>query len=460
MKPEGIKKVYFIGIGGIGMSAIARFFKARGCEVAGYDKSPTALTGQLLSEGIEVSFSDHAAGIPAQFRTPAEDLLVIFTPSVPLSSGVRTYFTEAGFTLYKRAQVLGLLSQNHSVLAVAGTHGKTTTTAMLAHILKYSGIDVSAFLGGIAVNYQTNFIAGNSEWVVVEADEYDRSFLTLFPYAAAITSMDADHLDIYGDLEHMIESYNLFASQVKEAGLLIAHTGLPLTRSFESYAAEGAADIRASRIEVREGAFYFDYVQGDLHIEKIRMQSPGLHNIENALAAIRLALTTGLTGQQIKAGIESFRGVKRRFEYILNTRRHIFIDDYAHHHEELKALIETLKKLYPYKRLTLIFQPHLFSRTRDFYKEMAAVLSGVDELILLDIYPAREQPMAGITSSLISENISGAKVFLLSKEAMLAHMESSAPELLVTAGAGDIDSLLEPLKVILESAERRACEQN
>ncbi len=459
MKPELIKKVYFIGIGGIGMSAIARFFKARGCEVAGYDKSPTALTSQLINEGIEISFTDLAAEIPAHFHKPSDDLLVVYTPSVPLTSGVRNFFMEAGFKLYKRAQVLGLLSQNHSVLAVAGTHGKTTTTAMLAHILKSAGIDVSAFLGGITVNYNTNFIAGNSEWVVVEADEYDRSFLTLFPYAAAITSMDADHLDIYGDLEHMNESYNLFASQVRKDGVLIAHAGLPLSSSFGSYSATGTADIRATGIEVRHGSFYFNYEQGDIRINSIQMQCPGLHNIENALAAVRLAFTTGLSGTQIKSGLESFRGVKRRFEYILNTA-YTFIDDYAHHHEELKALIATVRQLYPGRLLTLIFQPHLYSRTRDFYKEMAAVLSGVDELILLDIYPAREEPIEGISSALILNAATCPRKYLLTKEALLAHIEQKGPRLLVTAGAGDIDSLLEPLRQVLESSERGAYGQN
>lgn len=445
MNLEQINKVYFIGIGGIGMSAIARFFKSRGCAVAGYDRFETALTAQLLAEGIAVTYTDSAAEIPAAFRSVSDDLLVVYTPSVPVTTAVHQFFIQGKFSLYKRAQVLGFISLNHKVLAVAGTHGKTTTSIMLAHLLKSAGIAVSAFLGGISVNYNTNYIGGDSEWVVVEADEYDRSFLTLYPAAAVITSMDADHLDIYGDLSAMNESYNQFASQVDSEGLLLVHTGLPVVRDFISYGTGPDAAVRAENIRVQDRAFYFDYHDQGRQIPAIRMKSPGVHNIENATAAMRLAATAGLTDSQLKAGIESFSGVKRRFEYIVSTSDHVYIDDYAHHHEELRALVHTLKLLYPDKPLTLVFQPHLFSRTRDFFREMAAVLSQADTLILLEIYPAREEPIVGISSALILNEAVNQHRFIMSKDELLRYVKENRPVLLVTAGAGDIDSLVSPL---------------
>lgn len=461
MNLNQIKKVYFIGIGGIGMSAIARFFKSRDCKVSGYDRFETSLTSQLITEGIGVTYIDSAHEIPAEFKTKDEDLLIIYTPSVPRSAAIHAWFLSNDFSLFKRSQVLGLISLNHSVLAVAGTHGKTTTSIMLAHILKAAGISVSAFLGGISVNYNTNFINGTSEWVVVEADEYDRSFLTLFPKAAVITSMDADHLDIYGTLEAMNESYNLFASQVNADGLLLVHTGLPVSRLHLSYAAiaedhagDSCVSVTATNIRVENGAFVFDYTDELCTIENIIMQCPGVHNIENASAALRLAKVAGLNEKQLKTGIESFSGVKRRFEYVVKSAQQIYIDDYAHHHEELKALIRTLKLLYADKPLTLVFQPHLFSRTRDFYLEIAKVLSAVDILILLDIYPARELPVAGITSALILDNCAAPVSFILSKSGLLDYIEQNRPSLLVTAGAGDIDSLVKPLAEIL-TRERR-----
>lgn len=487
MNLNQISKVYLIGIGGIGMSALARFFKSRLVEVMGYDRFETSLTSQLLIEGIGVTYTDSVEEIPQSFKTPSAGLLVIYTPSVPKTAAIHTFFLNQAFNLYKRSQVLGFISLNHSVLAVAGTHGKTTTSIMLAHLLKSAGIAVSAFLGGISVNYGTNFLNGDSEWVVVEADEYDRSFLTLFPKAAVITSMDADHLDIYGNIGAMNESYNLFAAQVDDTGLLLVHKGLPVSREHTSYevvftdgellgvmgtsidkAQAGVADnklgqesemnvcqVNGSNIRIVNGDFIFDYADEYITINDIVMQSPGLHNIENAVAALRLARYAGLDVKELKAGIESFKGVKRRFEYLVKTGDQIFIDDYAHHHEELKALIQTLKLLYPEKKLTLVFQPHLFSRTRDFYHEIGEVLSKVDVLILLDIYPARELPIEGITSALIIENSSAPVKYIMQKDELISYIELNRPGLLVTAGAGDIDSLVKPLAAILATERRR-----
>lgn len=480
-----------IGIGGIGMSALARFFKSRSVEVMGYDRFETSLTMQLITEGINVTYIDAVKEIPLLVRTPSDGLLVIYTPSVPKTAAIHAFFLNQHFNLYKRSQVLGFLSLNHSVLAVAGTHGKTTTSIILAHLLKSAGIAVSAFLGGISVNYGTNFLNGDSEWVVVEADEYDRSFLTLFPKAAVITSMDADHLDIYGNIEAMNESYNLFASQVDDSGLLLVHQGLPVSRPHIVYRAvitenelsvdrktdtqqdqarsielisgqkseKNICQVNGSNIRISNGEFIFDYADETVSITDIIMQSPGLHNIENAVAAIRLARFAGLDSKKLKAGIESFRGVKRRFEYLVKTADQIFIDDYAHHPEELKALIQTLKLLYPGKPLTLVFQPHLFSRTRDFYREIGEVLSKVDVLILLDIYPARELPIEGITSALILENTTAPVKYIMQKNELISYVKLNRPRLLVTAGAGDIDSLVKPLATIFDT-ERRSRAKN
>ena len=491
MKLNQISKVYLIGIGGIGMSALARFFKSRSVEVMGYDRFETSLTRQLLTEGINVTYTDAVEEIPQSFKTPADDLLVIYTPSVPKTAAIHAFFLHQHFQLYKRSQVLGFISLNHSVLAVAGTHGKTTTSIMLAHLLKSAGIAVSAFLGGISVNYNTNFLNGDSEWVVVEADEYDRSFLTLFPKAAVITSMDADHLDIYGNIAAMNESYNLFAAQVNDNGLLLVHKGLPVSRQHTAYEAvfpdselsddTNAANqhiqargtdftpgqlsdvevsqVHGSNIRIVKGEFIFDYADEISKIKDIVMQSPGLHNIENAVAALRLARYAGLDCSALKVGIESFKGVKRRFEYLVKTTDQIFIDDYAHHHEELKALIQTLKLLYPDQPLTFVFQPHLFSRTRDFYREIGQVLSKVDVLILLDIYPARELPVEGITSALILENSTAPVKYSMQKDELISYIELNRPSLLVTAGAGDIDGLVQPLAAIL-ATERSSHAQN
>ena len=423
MELQAIKRVYFIGIGGIGMSALARYFVMRGCLVHGYDKTRTTLCAALEDEGILVSYDDSTDGISSEFLNPDEHTLIVFTPAIPKDGIILNYFRDLGCSLYKRSEVLGIISAGQFCIAVSGTHGKTTTSAMIAHLLKASGHDCTAFLGGIATNYNTNFLAGSNDIVVVEADEYDRSFLTLHPDLAVITSMDADHLDIYGDAEHLQESFRLFAAQLKKGGSLYVKNGLPIS-SANTYGIDGAEVISARNIGVKAGHFVFDYKAGDLNISGIRMLLPGRHNIENALAAISVALKLGIAADQIKAALEQFRGVKRRFEYVVKTADQVYIDDYAHHPEELRACFAAVRELYPGKKLTVIFQPHLYTRTRDFAAGFAEVLSTVDDLVLLDIYPARELPIAGINAAFLLDKVAIADKKILSKTQVLDYIEA------------------------------------
>ncbi|HWD90043.1 MAG TPA: UDP-N-acetylmuramate--L-alanine ligase [Mucilaginibacter sp.] len=446
---DNIKRVYLIGIGGIGMSGLARYFAHLGCIVCGYDKTQTDLTDQLHNEGIRVIFDDREDWIPISFQTPDEATLIIYTPAIPRDSAIYNFFKNRGFELYKRSQVLGMISKSKFTIAVAGTHGKTTTSCMIAYILKDSGKDCSAFLGGISTNYNTNVLFGKNNIVVVEADEYDRSFLTLYPDIAVITSMDADHLDIYGDHNHLTDSFRQFASQVKPGGTLIFHEDLPLMSGI-TYSAKGPADVKAQNIRVDDGTFIFDFNGTDITIKDIRLGIPGLHNVENATAAIEVALQLEIEPELIKKALESFKGVKRRFEYILKNKEHIYIDDYAHHPEELRAAITSVKKLYPNKKLTTIFQPHLYTRTRDFADGFAEVLDMSDELIMLDIYPARELPIAGVNADMILEKMKLWNKRKCGKQEAVELMYLEKPELLLTVGAGDIDQLVQPLKNALE----------
>jgi UDP-N-acetylmuramate--alanine ligase len=445
MELQNIKRVYLVGIGGIGMSGLARYFHHLGCIVCGYDKTSTELTTELKNEGIQIIFDDNEEWIPMSFRHPDEGTLVIFTPAIPKDSNVLNFFQKRGFELFKRSQVLGLISKGKFTVAIAGTHGKTTTSTMVAHILKDSGMDCSAFLGGIASNYNSNVLYGKNDIVVVEADEYDRSFLTLYPNIAVITSMDADHLDIYGDHAHLTDSFKLFASQIKEGGVLIHKQGLPLDTGF-TYSIKDAADAVATNIRIENGSFYFDFKNSDTDIKDIQLGIPGFHNVENATAAIEATLRLGVSADAVKSALASFRGVHRRFEYIVKNDNHIYIDDYAHHPEELRAAITSVKKLYPNKKLVTIFQPHLFTRTRDFVDGFAEVLDMTDELILLDIYPARELPIEGVDSNMILSRMKLANKQILSKQAAIDLIKNEQPELLLTVGAGDIDQLVEPLK--------------
>jgi UDP-N-acetylmuramate--alanine ligase len=438
-----------VGIGGIGMSGLARYFRHLGCIVCGYDKTSTDLTNHLHKEGIPVIFEDSEDWIPGSFKTPDPSTLIIYTPAIPKDSAILNFFINKGFELFKRSQVLGIISKGKFTVAVAGTHGKTTTSTMIAHILKDSGKDCSAFLGGISTNYDSNVLFGESNVVVVEADEYDRSFLTLHPDVAIITSMDADHLDIYGDHEHLTESFKLFASQLKPGGKLIHKQGLPLDTGF-TYTVEGEADATASNIRIEDGDFYFDFKNSDTTIADIKMGIAGTHNVENAVAAIETTLLLDVSPAAIKSALGSFTGVKRRFEYIVKTEDHIYIDDYAHHPEELKACINSIKRLYPRKKLTAIFQPHLFSRTMNFVDGFAEALDLVDELIILDIYPARELPIEGVTSDMILEKMKMLNKRKCGKEEAVELIKNEKPVLLLTVGAGDIDQLVQPLKRTLQ----------
>lgn len=432
------------------MSGLARYFAHLGCIVCGYDKTPTDLTDELRNEGIQVVFDDCSELVPKSFRDNEPDTLIIYTPAIPKDSEILNFFEKKGFALYKRSQVLGIISKSKYTVAVAGTHGKTTTSCMVAHILKDSGKDCSAFLGGIASNYQTNVLFGDNDIVVVEADEYDRSFLTLYPDTAIITSMDADHLDIYGDHAQLTESFQLFAGQIKTGGTLINHKGLPLEGGI-TYGIDGDADVNASNIGVQNGDFYFDFANSQTSITNIKMGIAGIHNIDNAVAAIEATLHLGVNPDLIKAALGSFKGVKRRFEYIVKDEQHIYIDDYAHHPEELRACISSVKKLYPNKKLTTIFQPHLYTRTRDFADGFAAVLDMSDELIMLDIYPARELPIEGVDADMILAKMQSANKRKCGKQEAIELIKNEKPELLLTVGAGDIDQLVQPLKTVLSN---------
>jgi len=450
MELNSIQRVYLIGIGGIGMSGLARYFRHRGCLVAGYDKTSTALTMALEQENIEIAYHDGIDYIPFDFNGPEEGTLIIYTPAVPADLMILSFFQDKNFSLKKRSEVLGIISKGMFTIAVAGTHGKTTTSSMVAHILRASGNDCSAFLGGIATNYQTNVLFGGNEMLVVEADEYDRSFLTLHPDIAVVTSMDADHLDIYGDKNSMVQAFQTFASQLKADGKLIAKKGLPLKNGF-TYSVTETADASAENINIKNGNYYFDFKNKEVEIKDIQLGIAGIHNVENAVAAIQAALFLDVDPKEIRAALQSFLGIKRRFEYIINNEKTIYIDDYAHHPEELRASIASVKELYPNKELTVIFQPHLYTRTRDFADEFAEVLSQTDHLLLLDIYPAREMPIEGVNAEMILERMplsSNTKKYTV-KEA-LEYVQRQKPELLLTVGAGDIDKMVEPLKAALQ----------
>ncbi|MGB4775609.1 MAG: UDP-N-acetylmuramate--L-alanine ligase [Daejeonella sp.] len=451
MELENINRVYLIGIGGIGMSGLARYFKKRDCVVCGYDKTATNLTDSLMNEGIPVVFYDNEDNIPLSFQENDPGTLIIYTPAIPQNSSILNFFRLNNYSLKKRSEVLGIISKEMFTIAVAGTHGKTTTSCIIAHILKDSGYDCSAFLGGIATNYNSNVLFGENNTLIVEADEYDRSFLTLHPDISVITSMDADHLDIYGDKKHLTESFQLFASQLKPNGQLIYRKGLLLGEG-KTYAANESGDAQAYNIQIKNGSFYFDFKNDTKVIENIEFNFPGLHNIENAVAAIEVALHLEIPDHKIKQALANFKGVKRRFEYLVKNDNHIYIDDYAHHPEELRACIKAIKILYPEKELTVIFQPHLFTRTRDFADGFAEVLSMVDDLILLDIYPARELPIEGVTSEMILEKINIFHKQKLGKQEAINYVTNKKPELLLTVGAGDIDKLTQFLKNVLQNA--------
>ncbi len=446
--------VYFIGIGGIGMSAIARYCKFKGWSVSGYDRTPSELTMKLEAEGMEVHYEDDPSRIPADTR----DTLVVYTPAVPESLGELSYARSHGYKVIKRSQMLGELTHGESCLAVAGTHGKTTTSTMIAHILTESGRGCSAFLGGISKNYGTNMLVSDKPCVVVEADEFDRSFLQLHPAIAAITSMDADHLDIYGDMEHVREAFVQFASQVSE--VLIIKQGLPIpavavsAKIFTYHLDEPGADFHGSNLRLGDDGYYsYDLVYPGGVINNIKVGAPGLVNVENSIAAAAVCLCYGTDAQLMRSAIASFLGVKRRLEVHVNRPGLCYIDDYAHHPAELASAIASVRGIFPGRRITGIFQPHLYTRTRDFADGFAEALSGLDKLILLDIYPAREEPIEGVSSELIFKDVHCPEKLLIRKEQLMETLKSEKPDVLMTMGAGDIDRFVEPISEWLENTD-------
>lgn len=442
------------------MSALARWFLVNGYTVAGYDRTETPLTSALAAEGMAIHFQEDVAQIPTDFRANPEQTLVVYTPAVPKSHAEYIYLTENGFTLQKRSQVLGLLAGRMTTVGVAGTHGKTTTSSMVAHLLRQAGVNCAAFLGGITQNYGTNFLLNepaedlSTVICVVEADEFDRSFLTLFPQYAIVTSTDADHLDIYGDHQSVLESFAAYVSQIKPSGVLFQHQGLALAdktpAEVRTYSiTEGT--YQAANLRIEKARFVFDLAYPGGAITDIRMMIPGFHNVENAVAAGAVALEVGVSPDAVREGLNTYRGVRRRFEYILDTDEIVFIDDYAHHPAEVQAFLSSVKALYPDRDLTVIFQPHLFSRTRDFADGFAESLSLADQLILLDIYPARELPIDGVTADLILQHVTSKSKQISTKEALPAVLREMNPSLLVTVGAGDIDQQLPVLKQLFNT---------
>jgi UDP-N-acetylmuramate--alanine ligase len=448
---KGIHSVFFLGIGGIGMSALARWFQQEGYAVAGYDKTPSPLTDALEAEGMQVIFTDAIDSVPSQFRSTPEEVLVVWTPAIPKDS-VLLHFFQQGFQIKKRAEVLGMITKDQYTVAVAGTHGKTSTSSLVAHLLKSAGKPVTAFLGGITQNYNSNLIlSGKSKEavVVVEADEFDRSFLHLHPNEAVLTSADPDHLDIYGDEQTILEGFRQFLALVDKKGKIYIQSHA-LYRLEEP--ALAATDIReyglrsdgihAENIVAKPNSFVFDYIGSKNQIKGLELSIPGFHNVENALAAIAIALDHGVSEAQVREGIKTFLGVKRRFEIHSSQAGKIYIDDYAHHPEEIKACLSSVRAMYPSQRMTVIFQPHLFTRTRDFAPGFSESLSLADEVVLLPIYPARELPIPGVISEMLLEGIQAASKVCIPKNEVMEYLGSSAPEVLVTLGAGDIDRLV------------------
>ncbi len=449
MNLKQVHSVYFIGIGGIGMSALARYFHTNGKFVSGYDKTPSDITSNLLESGVAIHFDDDVNLIHKDILNP-EGVLVVFTPAIPKDHEELNYFRNNGFTVLKRSEVLGIITENTFCLAVAGTHGKTTTTSILGHLLKECGLEMTAFLGGITENYNSNLILQGDKISVVEADEFDRSFLTLSPDFAGITSMDADHLDIYGEAESLEESFREFSNKLKPNGKLFVKKGLPLDGV--TYAIDEEADYVAHNIKIENGAYIFDVKTPTYNIENLEFNLPGRHNLSNALLALAMAVELGCPHQQLAKALVTFKGVKRRFSIHLKTDDLVYVDDYAHHPEEINALHNAIREMYPDRKVLAIFQPHLFSRTKDFADEFAKSLSQFDELLLLDIYPARELPLEGVTSEWLLSKIKNQNKKLISKSEIVSEIQKSSASVIVTVGAGDIGEEVKHIKASLKVA--------
>lgn len=456
--------VYFLGVGGIGMSALARWFNRQGMFVAGYDRTSTPLTKELEKEGIKIHFEDDVALIPSQVDN--DKTLFVYTPAIPKDHKEYNYLKGKGYTILKRSEVLGLITKSHKTIAVAGTHGKTTTSSLITHILKVAGVNMVAFLGGVITNYASNLVsegeAGENTVVVVEADEFDRSFLRLFPDIAVITSVDADHLDIYGNHQELIKSFTDFTKQINKGGLLVKHESIRVIDNeldgveVNTYGMNRGQFLASRIIPLgRDGFFEFNLIGFASEIEKIKLGVPGFHNMENAIAAVIVAKHLGVNDASIKEALNSFTGVKRRFEFIIKRDDLIYVDDYAHHPTEITAFLSSLRAMYPEKKITAIFQPHLYSRTRDFADEFSRSLSIADEVLLMDLYPAREQPIPGVSSDMLFGAISSAVKVRCTKKDVVQKLEDMDVEVIATIGAGDIDTCVGPIKELLENKYQR-----
>lgn len=448
---EQFDRAYFIGVGGIGMSALARYFRSLGWPVAGYDKTPSPLTRKLEAEGIAIHYEDFGPSIPEAFQDSSKTL-VVYTPAIPQNFGELLHVQHKQFVVKKRAEVLGMITRNSRGLAVAGTHGKTTTSAMLAHILNVSEEKCNAFLGGISTNFQSNFVQGDSDWTVVEADEFDRSFLQLHPYASIVTSTDADHLDIYGTNDAFLKGFQEYAAQINPQGILVRHVSVNLEHpNAVSYALAKSSDYQGLNPRVENGFFTIDIQTAKQLFRSVQLGLPGVHNAENAIACWALCDFQGLDEAVVREGLKSFNGVKRRFEYHIRNENLVYIDDYAHHPTEIKALIDSVRLLYPGKKITGVFQPHLFTRTRDFFDGFAAQLSRLDEVILMPIYAAREEPISGVHSEVLLDAIKAKKKRLLTPKEVVTEVGRIKEGVVLTLGAGDIDRIVEPLTAALTS---------
>lgn len=448
MNLDDIHSAYFIGIGGIGMSALAKYFHSKGVSVQGYDRVQSEITQELEAAGMIIHYEENIEAIPDHPD------IVVYTPAVPRHHAELVYLQKNNFPIYKRSEILKEITKNNFTIAVAGTHGKTTVSSMIAHILKHSGYDCSAFLGGITVNYNSNFISGKNEVVVVEADEFDRSFLNLAPDIAVVTAIDPDHMDIYGSKEALVDTFYQFIKQIRPDGKLIIKYGLPLMEreikaEHITYSFDDPQSFACSKgMHVQDSEFYFDYKIGDEEITGIKLVYPGIHNVENAVAAITVAKVLDIEDAAIKAALLDFRGIKRRFEILINREDLVYIDDYAHHPEEINKLLQSVRMMYPGKKVTAVFQPHLYSRTRDFADEFAATLGQADDVILLPVYPAREEPIRGVNSEMIVDRMEG-KGRVLGKSQLLDTLARMDLDIILTIGAGDIDRLVKPVKKVL-----------
>lgn len=435
MKLNDIQRVYFIGIGGIGMSALARYFKVLEKEVAGYDKTKTPLTEEISELGVTITYEDSLEDIPESFRVK-ENTLIVYTPAVSMEHKQLKYFKDNGYLVLKRSAVLGLITRDTYCFAVAGTHGKTTTSSILAHLLKETNTPFTAFLGGISEDFNSNFWFGGNTYSVVEADEYDRSFLQLAPDVACITSMDADHLDIYGTPSELKKAFVQFVGKIKPKGSLVVRNGLPLKGL--TYGIEDNSDYCIRNLRIVNGAYVFDVETPNLTLKEVRFNKPGKHNLLNGLAAFSMALQIGSSPEELANALATFKGVKRRFSYQIKTEDFVFIDDYAHHPKEIEAVYEAISEMHPNKKNLVVFQPHLFTRTKDFGDEFARSLTRFNSILLLDIYPAREKPIEGITAKWLMDKIPNPSKKIIAKKEILNEIKSQNPEVLITLGAGDI----------------------